>query len=187
MIPVSNEENPACRSVQALLSDYLDSKLPVRQAWEIEKHLASCPECARLSHDLKMTVQILRSAKRFDTSEDFMARLHARLDAVEAQAAPAAGWSLRVWITSVGQALRAPRVPALSMCAVFAAIALLLVTNHASYEPQRSAPASGISRVAPETLRRHVAESTTDPLEDLAAVNLGRLLLEDARSGPEAD
>ena len=78
---------PVCRDTQGLLSEYIDNTLSARQVWEVEKHLAVCKECGQASRQMQETVSLLRGAARFDTGDDFMARLHARLDDVSPEPA----------------------------------------------------------------------------------------------------
>src|SRR5437016_11161807 len=78
-----NENRRGCGQVQALLSDYVDNTLSARQAWNVEKHLADCPACTALSQELRATVRLLQATPHLDTADDFMAKLHARLDTVE--------------------------------------------------------------------------------------------------------
>src|SRR5689334_10342091 len=81
-----NTNNPQeCAQVQALLSDYLENTLSARQTLEVESHLTACADCTEASRQMQATVALLRAAPRHDTADDFMARLHARLDTLEPQ------------------------------------------------------------------------------------------------------
>src|SRR5215467_7538065 len=83
MRPFDHQNNRDCGKVQAFLSDYVDNALSAREVWEVEKHLAACPECAAQAREQQATVHLLHTMERHDTSTDFMARLHARLDGLE--------------------------------------------------------------------------------------------------------
>ncbi len=47
-----------CRRIFALLSDYLDGKLPARQARHVETHLCDCLPCQCFLDDLKHSVSL---------------------------------------------------------------------------------------------------------------------------------
>src|SRR5579871_2609263 len=80
MMSSNYKENSECRHVRELLSDYLDNTLAARRVLEVERHLADCPDCAALVREMEATVHLLRTAETYDTSDDFMVKLHARLD-----------------------------------------------------------------------------------------------------------
>jgi anti-sigma factor RsiW len=167
----NNSENTVCRSVEPLLSDYLENALSARDVWEVEKHLTSCPECTQLSQQMQATVQILRSAERYDTGDDFMAKLHARLDDVEPE--PVRGRSLRDmaqnWLVSLRAGMRVWHVPALT--AGFAAATLLLMVNgNLSLTPHKNVVPTVVERPAPsEALSCQVAFTASNPFDDPVA------------------
>ncbi len=168
-----------CFSTQELLSAYADNSLSARQSWEIEKHLAVCKECAGVSRQMHATVTLLRGADRADTGNDFMARLHARLD----EAAPVvpsrsnpADWARDLWGRARYRAGRR-RVPmtALGMAGAGLAALALFVTHPIEGPSDLSGtgvsspvlPASSVP--AHENLQRNVALTANDPLGDVAA------------------
>ncbi|HZO91848.1 MAG TPA: zf-HC2 domain-containing protein [Chthonomonadaceae bacterium] len=167
-------ENKDCEQTQALLTDYLGNTLSARQAWQVEKHLAACAECARISREMQATVHLLRTAPRYDTSADFMAKLHARLDAVEPEAPRARPLltAAQDGLMRVLEALRRRPAPALGMgMAVTALIALLLVSRPASDNNPGTAPPPP-APIVEQPLRRNVALAASNPLDDPAAANL---------------
>src|SRR5579871_6843075 len=114
----SNQTNDkVCQETQSLLSDYIDNTLSARQVWAVEKHLTLCADCAAVMHQMQTTVELLRSADRFDTGDDFMARLHARLDGLEPEPMrkPSPIMALRDWLAGARAGLQARRIPALSL------------------------------------------------------------------------
>ncbi len=173
---ISNSENleRECQATRALLSEYIENALSARQVWDVEKHLAICRECTQYGETLKATVALLQSAPRFDTSDDFMARLHARMDSLEPQALrrPTFVESLRDQGKAVWQSLRIHRVPAFGVSLV----ALVLVAGVASRRPNTpvytASPQSEAQALLTEPLRQSVALAAHDPLEDPAAANL---------------
>jgi predicted anti-sigma-YlaC factor YlaD len=52
-----------CRRIFALLSDYLDGKLTVRQSRHIEAHLYDCLPCQCFLDDLKRSVALCRGVR----------------------------------------------------------------------------------------------------------------------------
>lgn len=173
---ISNAENleRECQATRALLSEYIENALSARQVWDVEKHLATCRECSQYEETLKATVALIQSAPRFDTSDDFMARLHARMDTLEPQALRRPNFveSLRDRWGEVWQSLRIHRVPAFGVSLV----ALVLVVGVAFRRP--TAPVTATPHHAEtqalltEPLRQSVALAANDPLEDPAAANL---------------
>src|SRR5579859_3667904 len=101
----------ACRAAGRLLSDYVDGMLSARETWEVEKHLAACPECAAAAKQIHATVELLHTSERFETGNDFMAKLHARLDRLDPE--PARSRTpldvLRDGLAAAGETLRVRR------------------------------------------------------------------------------
>jgi anti-sigma factor RsiW len=167
-----NNDNAECRSVEPKLSDYIENALSAREVWEVEKHLTACAECTQLSQQMQATVQVLRSADRYDTADDFMAKLHARLDLVEPE--PVRGWSLRDmaqnWLVSLQAGMRTWHVPALT--AGFAAVALVLLVNGNMRvaPPKEVSPPTVAGSAAGEDLSRQVAFTASNPFDDPVAV-----------------
>ena len=172
-------ELPECRSVQNSLSDYLENTLAARDAWSVEKHLASCLSCAKYLGEMQATVALLRSAPRFDTSDDFMAKLHAQLDSVGMK--PAGPLSrlagFRDWLLASGSGLRSPRLPALGLSLSAIALLAVIATNQLAPKPANDLPplpvaAPVVSPTASQQLNHNVALSANSPFDDPAAANL---------------
>jgi anti-sigma factor RsiW len=173
---------PACRATQGLLSEYIDSTLSARQTWEVEKHLAVCKECGQASRQMQETVSLLRGAARFDTGDDFMARLHARLDDVAPE--PARRRSVaertREALDRARAGFSVRRIPGLNLGVAAAGVAALLFIVQSTITPHVTNPNSvgtvAVSTAAlkavHENLQRNVALTATDPLGDVAAENL---------------
>lgn len=189
-----NRPDPLCLGTRELLGAYVDNSLSARQAWEVEKHLATCKPCALMSRQMQATVTLLRGAERADTSDDFMARLHARLD----DAAPAipsrpdpADWAREMWGRGVDGAKRG-RVPASAFGMAGAGlVALALFVTRPTLAP--SVPAAvdapavtqAIANVSTrENSQRNVALTANDPLGDVAAEALENAESPVAPAGP---
>lgn len=168
--PAKND-NTVCRSIEPLLADYQENALSARQVWEVEKHLTSCADCTDLWQQMQATVQVLRSAEHYDTGDDFMARLHARLDEVEPE--PARPRSLREvaqdWLVSLRMGARAWQVPALT--AGFAAVAAVMVVHgNMPTAPVKAITPAIAERVGnAQVLSRQVAFVASNPFDDPVA------------------
>jgi anti-sigma factor RsiW len=160
-----------CRRTGQRLSDYLDSTLSAREMFEVEKHLAACTDCAEQVRLLEQTVQVLHSAESFDVSDQFMAKLHSRLDdlgPVPSRRSPLA--VVREWLYDIRQQLNARPIPTLSvgMASFFVAAVLF------SYRPQAVTPIVpvGVETVSQDALDRHVAVTASNPFDDPVAAKL---------------
>ena len=178
----NHNQNSECHEVQTLLSEYVENTLSARDTWSVEKHLTECGDCAAQTRELQATVTLLRNSVCLDTADDFMAKLHARLDGLEPEAArPRAPLAaLRDWLAGATQTLRAARVPALSLgVATTALIAVLLVPRTQSIQEGGTRSSSGLDTkgtvsapIASQTLRRNVALAASNPFDDPVAANL---------------
>ena len=166
-----NKHDTECRTVEPLLSEYIENGLSAREVWEVEKHLTACAACTQLSQQMQATVQVLRSADRYDTADDFMAKLHARLDDVEPE--PARGWSLRNlsqnWLDSLQAGIRAWHVPALTAGFAAAALVLLVHSNVSVTPPKNTAPPASERAGTSEDFSRQVAFTASNPFDDPVA------------------
>jgi len=191
----NSRKSSQCRDAQSLLSEYADNALSARQTWEVEKHLALCRDCAEVSRQMQATVALLRRAEKHDTADDFMAKLHARLDRLEpTRSRRSLKDQAQDWLIGVRDSLRTHRVPALSLGVSMAAVVALLVLLPNRAEKGFTVPptGSGISVPAPtealqHNLQRNVALSARDPFADPAAENLSAQSLTDERSPVEAE
>jgi anti-sigma factor RsiW len=52
-----------CREAVALMSDYLDGRLPPRDLERLEAHLAACPHCSEYLAQLRVTIDALGRAE----------------------------------------------------------------------------------------------------------------------------
>ncbi len=173
-----NENLSECARTQADLAGFMENTLSARQMWDVEKHLARCVDCARLSHEMQATVALLKSVERRDTSDDFMARLHARIDTLEPETvrAPSVGTLLRDWLAGMSHTLRAVRVPALSLGVAATAVIVLLVIPHSAPQkidtPANITLSNSVTQIAAEPLRRNAALAANNPFDDPVAAAL---------------
>jgi anti-sigma factor RsiW len=71
---------PPCPRIVALLSDYLDGRLPSDIRVELDQHLAGCAKCAAFMETFRSTVSLLHSLEDADLPEELRLRLRAFLD-----------------------------------------------------------------------------------------------------------
>jgi len=71
---------PACPRIVALLSDYLDGRLPADVRSALEQHLGGCAECAAFVDTFRSTVTLLQSLTEDDLPAALQVRLKAFLD-----------------------------------------------------------------------------------------------------------
>lgn len=59
-----------CRDAVALMTDYLDARLSVRDARRLEEHLAACPHCHEYLAQLRVTIDALGHVEADDLSAE---------------------------------------------------------------------------------------------------------------------
>ena len=59
-----------CREAVALVADYLEGRLPRRDAARLEGHLAACPHCSEYLAQMRATIDALGRIEVDDISED---------------------------------------------------------------------------------------------------------------------
>ena len=122
-----------CRQIHELLPDLAAGMDASTREPEVEKHIASCADCAAHLRDLQKTMALLDEWQAPEPSPYFDTRLQARLR--EEMARPAAGWLSAGWLNWV----RRPAW-AISLAAVIFAGALLV--GNKSYISQTEAIAT---------------------------------------------
>ena len=69
-----------CPRIVALLSDYLDGRLPSDVRADLDRHLAGCSECTAFVGTFRSTLNLLQSLEENDLPEELRLRLRAFLD-----------------------------------------------------------------------------------------------------------
>ena len=69
-----------CPRLVALLSDYIDGRLPEDVRRDLEQHLSGCSECTSFVGTFRSTVALLQSLNEQDLPEELRLRLKAFLD-----------------------------------------------------------------------------------------------------------
>ncbi|MBV9484872.1 MAG: zf-HC2 domain-containing protein [Frankiaceae bacterium] len=52
-----------CRDAVSIMSDFVDGRLPRREANRLERHLADCPHCHEHLEQLRLTIRTLGHAE----------------------------------------------------------------------------------------------------------------------------
>ena len=71
---------PPCSRVVALLSDYLENRLPPDVRQDLERHLGGCNSCTTTLDTFRATVSLLKSLSEEDLPEELRLRLRSFLD-----------------------------------------------------------------------------------------------------------
>jgi anti-sigma factor RsiW len=69
-----------CPRIVALLSDYIEGRLPADIRNDLEQHLSGCSECTTFVGTFRSTVALLQSLNEEDLPEELRLRLKAFLD-----------------------------------------------------------------------------------------------------------
>src|SRR5579859_7623314 len=89
-----------CKSVQPLLSEYVDGELSEEVTWSVKLHLASCAVCSRIADDFCATARLVSSLPEpSGPSEGFEAMLARRIADQMLAPKPLTTWGklLRWW------------------------------------------------------------------------------------------
>ena len=71
---------PDCSRILALLSDYVDGRLPDDIRRDLEQHLNGCSDCSSFVGSFRSTVALLQSLSEDDLPDELRLRLKAFLD-----------------------------------------------------------------------------------------------------------
>ena len=156
-----------CKTIQPLLSEYIDNALSARDTWEVDRHLGGCNSCVQAVNELRKTVSLMAEAPRFDVSANFMEKLQARIATLEPEPSRAA------WFATLRQMFR-PRVrPAWGAGLAACALALIFFVSRPSEITGVEPPlqASPIS-IVQTSQNQNVALAASNPLGDPAAAAL---------------
>ncbi len=166
----NQNEDRACQSIEALLPQYIENLLAARTMLEVESHLTRCRTCSQQCRQLEATVNLLQSMDRLETSDDFMAKLHAKLDTV----VPETGLHLSFFASlreMVYRLQQARTVPILSASMTMAGVIAFAILYHPM--PLRTVPVPAAAKIGVEQpLQRNVALAAVNPFDDPAAANL---------------
>ena len=173
------------------MSEFLDDQLDAQTAWQVQTHVAGCPECAQIQRELSALRSALQTLPAPTLSAGFEAALAERLALTRRPAAPlgVTHWKDRLAALFAGPPAARLR-PALALGAACAAAALLFLSQPASspvpVPPPAAAPTAAVDHAfVAECVAQRRREAAGEPLADLAAQNLAGHL--DASSATPAD
>jgi len=69
-----------CAGIKQLLSEYIDGVLDAQTRTGIKEHIATCAGCQKEMEELKVLVEDLGSLKHAKAPDDFLDRLHERIE-----------------------------------------------------------------------------------------------------------
>lgn len=138
----------------ALLLDYCERRMEPELAAELERHLAVCPDCARVVESQKTVWQALDLWEPGAISADFNARLYDRIREVEAEPV----W--RRWLHALPGWHWKPAMPLAAACLAILAVALWRA-------PATSDPTTGDDSIDVEQVERTLND--LDMLQQLTA------------------
>ena len=64
-----------CRQAVALVTDYLEGRLPARDAARLEAHLAACPHCSEYLAQMRVTIDALGRVEVDELTDDALDEL----------------------------------------------------------------------------------------------------------------
>src|SRR5690349_23854075 len=64
-----------CAEIEILICDYVDGALPAAQRAVVERHLATCRECAELAHDSAAALAFIESAADVEPPPELITRI----------------------------------------------------------------------------------------------------------------
>lgn len=143
--------------VRQTLSAYLEGDLEACELLAVERHLATCPECATECRELRATVALVRGLPDPEPPHDVASRVLARLAAAESEP------RLRRWSRTLWR-----EVGPLPLAAATAGLVVLAVVTPRS----PGTPAAVATRSVPSTMAA-LAPDPARPAEFEAAESLG--------------
>ncbi|MDY6789983.1 MAG: zf-HC2 domain-containing protein [Thermodesulfobacteriota bacterium] len=69
-----------CAGIKPFLSEYIDGVLDAQTKADIEKHISTCTKCRQEVEELKALVEDLGNLEKAKAPDDFMDRLHERIE-----------------------------------------------------------------------------------------------------------
>lgn len=164
-----------CLAVREMLDSYVEETLPARSVWQVDRHLAVCSACVAQLREIRRLLDVLHTVPLLDTSDRFMASLHAKLDDIESAHSRNVSLSerLRRWWESGRGAVPAYRRATLAAGLASGILALILGLQavQRSAVPSASDPVSA-APVISDGGQVSVAAAANNPFGDPAADNL---------------
>lgn len=174
-----------CKTVQSLLSDFMDERLAAADAWQVQTHLSDCADCGRLRRALESLHRTLQALPARQPSANFDAALAQRM-ALTRRPAPQQTWRDRLALP-----FRRPMPllrPAFALGVALAAVGgvLLLPARPPVPDTNTAAAVHSADHVfVADCVAQRRRDAAGEPLADLAAQNLAGHL-DNAASGEQS-
>ena len=174
-----------CKSVNSLLSEFVDERLPAAEAWSVQTHLSECAACGQVCRDLEALRRTLQILPVRQPSANFDTALAQRL-ALTRRPVPRPSWLDRL---SLPFHRSVPRLrPAFALGVALAAVGgVLLWPAHAPVPDLAAGPSvhSADHAFVADCVAQRRRDAAGEPLADLAAQNLAGHL-DNAASGEQS-
>jgi hypothetical protein len=72
-----------CAEVTSLVSEYLDRRLHLKQAADLEEHARGCARCRQQIDELKATISLVGALEPVEARPDFVVQVNRKIDAAE--------------------------------------------------------------------------------------------------------
>ena len=82
----AQHQDPRCRELFAMLSEYVDGELPASTCEEIEAHFADCAPCLQFLDNFKQSIRLTQSFEATEKYEPPAPELRAHLESAWQQA-----------------------------------------------------------------------------------------------------
>ena len=161
-----------CKSVNSLLSEFVDERLSAAEAWSVQTHLSECAACGHVCRELEALRQALQVLPVRRPSGSFDAALAQRL-ALTRRPTPRQSWLDRLALPSRRPS---PRLrPAFALGVALTAVGgVLLWPAHAPAPDLAAGPSvhSADHAFVADCVAQRRRDAAGEPLADLAAQNL---------------
>jgi len=161
--------NSYCNKIRPLISEYIDDALDPRRSVEIDRHLASCPDCRQIADDFRANKSVMASMPLRQTSSGFDAALAQRLAAINQQKAK------RSWLAGIAEALRPSRSnvwrPAFATMTAVTIVGSTIFALRVQTPPPTVRPTTSAAELAliQQCVVQHRSYAEAQPLNDLPA------------------
>lgn len=137
-----------CREFHAKHIAFVDDTLPIVEMDQMRRHLRACTKCSRHDTAMRRGLLVVRNLPSIEPSPDFMARLNARLQQIDASGPPRSE-------------LRSPPLGSFTgIAACLALAAYLALEAHAHFAPPTEIRLAPVVASAPEALSTPVSSPT---------------------------
>lgn len=159
-----------CRTVKPLLSEFMDERLDVSTAWQVQTHISECSDCGSVFRDLETLCRKMQALPTRYPSVSFDAALAQRLALTRRPE------KRQTWRDQIAAALRRhfPLLrPAFALgVAVTAVGGVLLLPTHPQSVDTSAAVRNADHAFVAECVAQRRSDAAGEPLADPSAQNL---------------